>query len=208
MRPHEANYQWRNDYFGTDAHTFLKDIKKENWNLSYLFDRLREPISQLALQFYCNSQTNRGVQIESQEIHSIVNSFLRWMENEHSWSKIWQLQEETSDFDLYLELSRHFLRFCSVCKPSHDKNKTKLSGRRSLLNWPIPINDIKDDVLAAMSATTNSMPTSCRLEYQLHLEGLLDHEIAYFLGLEKHEVRQKIELAKELLRSPSTWRAA
>ncbi|NCN40413.1 hypothetical protein GW916_04115 [bacterium] len=208
MKMEKLQFDWVQTYFGTSPYAFLDDLKNQKWDRSYLFSSLHEPLSQLALSFYCNSHSNHGVQIDSQEISSIVNSFLIYMEEQDSWSTIWhQCEKNPENFDLFLSLSRYFLRF-NETKPKRERHEPSYSSKRSLLELPLPVNHIKDGIMYAMSSATNSLPENCRLSYQLHLEGLLNHEIAFLLQESESSIEDHIEQAKQNLKTPDAWRVA
>lgn len=82
------------------------------------------------------------------------------------------------------------------------------SSKKAVLELPLPINSIIDGIMQAMTSTTQKLPPSCKLTYQMHLEGLLSHEIAFLLKLSEEEVDDHIFEAKNLLKNPDTWKRA
>ncbi len=133
-----------------------------------------------------------------------ILSFLEWMRRSNEWAQINDSWANSSGpWSLPLALSRAYFRYRE--SQVSDKNVTRShSGTRAYLELPPPAHSqdpLSGAILDAFGSLTQSLPEQVRLPYQLHLEGLLDGEIAGVLSRNQKEVSDAIKVAKDLLLS-------
>jgi hypothetical protein len=155
---------------------------------------------------YFNSQSRWGIQSDSQEIRTYSLQFLIWMEKEGLWEQAHSVQKTPPHLMIFL--SRKLFAFKKIHMPKNTSasSEPSYSARRTLLELPLPSAHIEAHLLDAFSALTQKLPQELRLSYQLHLEGLLNHEISHLLMLPENTVQQNIEKSKTLLTDPDSWR--
>jgi hypothetical protein len=105
-----------------------------------------------------------------------------------SVKKAWA-DEQQGPWSLPFQLSRCYLRFRSSLEVI-SSGRTQVSGLLEAMGGGIM------DVFSMM---TQELPKEIRSTYQLHMEGLLDHEIAAVLNIEEAFVKRNIRQAKERL---------
>lgn len=114
---------------------------------------------------------------------------------EDSWKK------SKGSWSLPLALSRAYVRYREGLLS--DKNVTRShSGTRAFLELPPPAHmagPLSGVILDAFGSLAQTLPENLKLPYQLHLEGLLNKEIAALLLQNESEIQEAIHQAKDIL---------
>jgi len=125
--------------------------------------------------------------------------FTRYLKEDGEWKALharWQRAEE-KPFSLPLFLTRAYARFKAKHHP--DRHDEQVGEGRDLSPVALVPGSVSAPLVDAFFELTRQLPEECRLIYQLHLEGLLDPEIALILRTDLGEVRERILEAKDRL---------
>jgi DNA-directed RNA polymerase specialized sigma24 family protein len=117
------------------------------------------------------------------------------MKHSARWPKLaerWKADVE-GPWSLPYALSREFTRYTAALKEGPGQGQTKKKRP--------PLESVTNAFLDVFASLTHHLPEPQRLSYQLHLEGLLNHEIAFLLRRSEASVNEAIANAKEQLRS-------
>jgi len=162
--------------------------------------------------FHFNSHSRWGLQIDSQEIRTLSLSFMEWMLKTNAWIGVEnRVLSKTPHSSLRVSLSRAFVRYQAASGlKTLGEREPSYSAKRSVLELPEShyLSQIGGAVLDAFSSLTSQLPEELRLPYQLHLEGLIDSEVATLLQIEPAELSLRIKQAKSYLKEPTSWKRA
>ena len=144
------------------------------------------------------------------ELGRISKELLSWVQEKGMWQELlsyWS-QETNAIRSLPLFFSGVYKFFIEEMYPDLSCKDTSLSLREAIgdfssgaemsTNTKI-VGDMAENLLASFGDWTQDLPDQIRLAYQLHLEGLLNTEIAEVLGENESEIQTKIKDAKDLL---------
>ena len=160
-------------------------------------------LESLVTSLHFNGHSRWGIQPPPKLLQEIIMGFLTWMRESKEWTRLesdWR--KAGGPWSLPLMLSRSFTRYREneLIKPAPESS---LLAARALLELPTPRNasaaPVTEALLDVFSSLTHHLPHAVRLPYQLHLEGLLDHEIAPLIGASAAEVTARIAEAKAQL---------
>lgn len=187
-----------------DAKPLLQKLRSQNWKTDHALSLLQEPLREVISSYYFSTQHRWGLQPDPEEIRHLSKDFLQWMEKSDQWKECWQsCQDWEGPWPLKYLLSRYFIRFL----PTQQKRKESgrhPSGERAWLEMS-SINHISSELsegmLKAFSSLTQNLPPLERLIYELHLEGMLNNEIAWLLQLEESNVIENISNAKGMIQN-------
>lgn len=129
------------------------------------------------------------------------------MELEAHWPRLKQRFYTSEWSDLFLSLSRLYLHFLRQ-KNDAEKVEPSYASKKALLELPQPLTVVSNEIMNALSSSTQALPDDCRFEYQLHLEGLFNEEISFLTKQSLSEVEKKINTAKGNMKNPNHWRNA
>lgn len=126
------------------------------------------------------------------------------MQSSRSWDRLRKDWSESKEgpWSLPFALGRHYLRFLHELHPETRNRERSLTGERLLLdttdleNPRVNTRLISNPILDAFASLTQRLEPELRLVYQLHLEGLLNDEIAAVLQLTELNVEKIISQAK------------
>lgn len=144
------------------------------------------------------------MQPSTRELKKLSLEFLDWMKSSQSWQTLHQDWKGSASgpWSLPFALNRHYLRFLFDLHPESRNRERSLTGERLLLdasdleNPGINTRLISNPILDAFASLTQRLEPELRLVYQLHLEGLLNDEIAAVLQLTEINVEKIISQAK------------
>ncbi len=190
---------------GRDLADALERLETRQWDPDFALSLFEGPLSDVISSLEFSSQHRWGLQANAEEIRHLSHAFLVWMNSARRWED-WRvaIKEFSGTWPLRFLLAREYLRFASERpvlqkSPGHRQQKFVAGGAMN----PNRLSELGDvlsrEVLDAFSHFTQKLPLSSRLPYELHLEGLLNHEISWLLSLGEAEVEKKIADAKEFL---------
>lgn len=135
--------------------------------------------------------------------------YLGWIKDQGLWQQLhdfWNLQT-SGPWSLPLFLATGYHEFVETQYPDLGVKESSLSYKRAIVEFSTRspslssrvVGDMAEQIVESFAAWTNTLPEELRLCYQMHLEGLLEHEIAPILGISPSEVASKIKSAKTVL---------
>ncbi len=127
-----------------------------------------------------------------------MNRAARWEEMKSA------LSEAPTNAPVKYFLARYFVRFQKdlPLKGEFSKNQPSYSSKRSLLDMSQASDlsrQVAESTMSAFASMTQQLPQKNRLPYDLHLEGLLNNEIAWIINQDAKVVEALIKEAKEYL---------
>ncbi|MEO5667831.1 MAG: hypothetical protein ABIR96_07230 [Bdellovibrionota bacterium] len=203
---------WGELFGRKEERALLSSIKAKKWQPEASYSLLKELLNPLVQSLHFNSHSRWGLQTDSQEIRTLALKFLHWMLKNNEWGSVEaRVGAKTRASSLQVCLSRCFVRFRSESGlKAASEREPSYSARRSLMELPDPqtLAQIGGAVLDAFASLTAQLPEALRLPYQLHLEGLVDDEIAALLDVEIHVLSERIRDAKSYIKEPAPWKRA
>lgn len=201
-----------NKALNKEKHELETLLKHNDFSEPYAYNLLRERLEKLVSALHFSSQNRWGLQSDSQEIRALSQKFLFWMSQNQGMQRL-QTNSTQAPFSLDIFLSREWLRFADETLKKAPQNKEpSYSAKRTLLELPLPANQlshqVSGQVMDTFASLTQHLPEECRLVYQLHLEGLLSHEVALVCEIPESKVLEKIAAAKKWIQNPDEWRIA
>jgi hypothetical protein len=206
------------DRLGEDCRPALKKLEAANWNPEVAYALFSRPLADVISSLHFNSHQRWGVQVDAEEIRHLSEEFLQWMNRAGRWEDWKSALEELPDagppettvdrgpaeWPLRYFLARFFVRFQKDLPLRSDflKDEPSFSSKRSLLDLSQASElsrQMTESTMSAFASLTQRLPQKTRLAYDLHLEGLLDAEIAWISGTTAEEVESLVREAKEFL---------
>jgi hypothetical protein len=170
-----------------DDRVLLGSLESMGWDEALVFSSIKDVLETLVVASHFSSQTRWGLRPASQETRTLATQFLVWMKKENRWQLLSNTWRDSSEgpWSLPYALSREYLRFRSAVGLSESAPRRR-DGLESVTHAFL-------DVFASL---THHLPANQRLAYQLHLEGLLCHEIAALLNRSEASITKAIAQAK------------
>ncbi len=197
---------WK-DWLDRDDRQCLVDLEEHKWSGPYTWKVFSPWLHSIVSSLHFGSQLSWGLQTSTKDIKILAFEFLAWLEEVKAWGELkhrWAHRTE-GHFSIPFFMARAYLRFKAAAYPDW-KNQASASGQRQLLELPDPhfhretfsenTKWISSPILDAFASLTSRLAPEIRLIYQLHLEGLLNGEIAAVLQCEEKEVVAAISAAK------------
>lgn len=143
------------------------------------------------------------------ETNRIISEYLSWINDQGLWIALndcWSKQAE-GPWSIPLFLAASYSEFLTSQYPDLSSKESSISFRKAIVEYssssPVPSNrvmgNIAEQLVESFTAWTNTLPSDLRLTYQLHLEGLLNHEISGLLSIHENEVEKRILKSKSEL---------
>lgn len=197
----KKNRLW-DSYLNRDDRDLLNKIENANRSQSVVRDLLH-PFINSAIRALHFSRSNRvGVTVPEDSLEFMTQQFLKWLNDKDEWGRLTESWKKSKGpWSLPYFIFRSYYRFRRENFPQGVKGEVSFSGQRSFLELDGTCSGLTVPILEAFSFVTQALPETLRLHYQLHLEGLLNAEIATLLNVSEKEVKEKIVLAKEYLDS-------
>jgi hypothetical protein len=187
-----------------DDRSWLAALSARQWSTTDCHKSLKALLEPIVFSLHFSAHSRWGVQIPAGRLQEIMVAFLDWMRESKEWTRLSERWKASGDgpWSLPLALARSFVRYRETLP--EEKTSAGQSGLRSLAELPSPLHETADltsgAVIDAFASLAHQLPAGIRLSYQLHLEGLLDDEIAALLQLEPSVVSEHVTDAKALLR--------
>lgn len=195
------------EWIDRDDRALLKDLNNRQWSPHYAWKMLSPWLHSIVNSLHFGSHSNWGIPASEKDIKNLAFEFLTWMKNQGEWTQLLRRWTENlaGPWSLPFYCARAYLRFEAAIHPQWRQEKS-VSGQRQLLELPEPhsldnTKWITSPILDAFSSLTSRLPQDLRLSYQLHLEGLLNGEIAVILRRPEAEIAEHIQAAKAELNS-------
>lgn len=193
---------WRT-FLQRDDRELLRDLSAHKWSSHYVIDKIPGTVFAALRSLHFSRSHRWGVAISIEKMRPIAFEFLEWMRTHNEWEKCEQLwsKKGKGPWSLPFQVFRSYYRFRRSKYPQGVKGEVSFSGQRSLLDIEKGSleNALTGPLLEAFSFITFSLPEPLQLPYQLHLEGLLPHEISKLLGIQSKKIDEAIHAAKEIL---------
>lgn len=186
-----------------DDRSLLKDLAHHQWSSNYILEKIPGIVFAALRSLHFSRSHRWGVAISTEKMRPIAMQFCEWMRTHGEWEKCetsWS-KKSKGPWSLPFQIFRSYYRFRRAEYPKGIKGEVSYSGQKSLLDMegsPLE-NALTGPFLEAFSFITFSLPEPLQLPYQLHLEGLLPHEISKLLGIQANKIDQAIHAAKEIL---------
>lgn len=163
-------------------------------------------------ELHFGSQKTSALTLLPNEVSRISKEYLGWLKDEALWQQLATLwaKQTRGPWSIPLFLATGYHEFLHTQYPDLGVKESSLSYKRAIVeystNTHIPSNRVvgalAEQLVESFTAWTNTLPEELRTTYQLHLEGLLEHEIGAILELEPSDVHKKIQAAKAALGIP------
>jgi hypothetical protein len=187
-----------------DAKKLFESLESQKWDPEHALSLFKGPLSDVISSLEFNSHHRWGLQADAEEIRHLSKEFLQWMESTQRWED-WRVaaKEFSGTWPVRFFLARDYLRFKKERKETHlSESKNYRLAQRNAGNLS-RLNELgenlSEQMLEAFSGLTQKLPKAIRLFYELHLDGLLNNEIAWLMDVEETAVAQGIAEAKEFL---------
>jgi len=186
-----------------DDRNLLKDLASHKWSSNYIIEKIPGIIFAALRSLHFSRSHRWGVAVSTEKMRPIAMQFCEWMRTHGEWEKCelaWS-KKNKGPWSLPFQIFRSYYRFRRSEYPKGIKGEVSYSGQKSLLDIESASleNILTGPFLEAFSFITFSLPEPLQLPYQLHLEGLLPHEISKLLGIQTNKIDQAIHAAKEIL---------
>jgi len=184
---------WK-DWLDRDDRSRLEDLAKESSSSRYLSDLLDSIVTAVHFSGYSRwgtTPSKSSLELLKNEFKEYLAESGEWDELRASWNK-----DARGPWSLPLFLLRACDRFRSEKHPEMHRS-FELGGH--VKSGPDTSSALAGIMHDAFVAITHRLPENCKLSYQLHLEGLLNPEIAQLLGLHLGQVEEHIAEAKHFL---------
>lgn len=139
-----------------------------------------------------------GTTPSKSSLDALGREFTDWLGSSGEWEFLraaWRA-DKTGPWSLPLFLTRAYDRFREARYPDSLRGRDIPGGTG---RGPDTAAELSSAIHDAFVAITQRLPERCQLSYQLHLEGLLNTEIAALLNLQLGEVEEHIAEAKHCL---------
>lgn len=210
MKPVES--PWAELFGKKEEKSLLFSLRTQKWQPEACYSLLKEILNPLVQSLHFNSHSRWGLQIDSQEIRTLSMGFMEWMQKTNAWIVVEnRVLSRTPSSSLRVSLSRAFVRYQAASGlKTLSEREPSFSAKRSMLELPEShyLSQISGAAMDAFTSLTSQLPEELRLPYQLHLEGLVDSEIAALLQIESEEINLRIQQAKSYLKEPTSWKRA
>jgi hypothetical protein len=146
------------------------------------------------------------MQAPENELTSYEEKFLEWMHDSLAWLDIqseWKHSKE-GPWSLPLFLSRAYLRFKKT-RAAHVAQRHSNAAPQGTLDESF-VKELSGPILKTFFELTRDLPEQEQLSYILHLEGLIDVEIALLLNRDLAAVQADIVRAKEAVEAAARER--
>ena len=200
MTDSKGSLQIWNEWLERDDRSWLKALAERKWSAVECHKSLGLMLESIVTSLHFSCHSRWGLQPSEDRLPKITFEFLEWMKSSGEWlhiEKTWGASQN-GPWSLPLSLSRSYVRFRETSLS--DKNMTRSeSSARAFLELPAPSelgHHLTDTIMNAFGSLTQQLPAHLRLSYQLHLEGLLENEIASITAQPIKEVHQHILEAK------------
>lgn len=202
MGSYNTQSPWRS-FIQRDDRELLQDLSTHQWSSHYILEKIPGTIFAALRSLHFSRSHRWGVAVSTEKMRPIAMEFLEWMRTHDEWEKcesLWS-QKGKGPWSLPFQVFRSYYRFRRAEYAQGVKGEVSFSGQRSLLDLEKSSleNVLTGPFLEAFSFITFSLPEPLQLPYQLHLEGLLPHEISKLLGIQAKKVDEAIHAAKEIL---------
>lgn len=185
-----------------DDRALMREFSHAQWTPTLILDRVPGMVFAALRSLHYSRSFRWGVAVSIEKMKPLAVQFLEWMKKTEEWEKhrkAWS-QSKKGPWSLPFALFRSYYRFRRENFPEGVRGEVSVSGQRSLLELDSSIESaIASPFLEAFSFVTFSLPEPLQLTYQLHLEGLLTHEIAILLNKDPKMVENLVLEAKEHL---------
>ncbi|MBS1982992.1 MAG: hypothetical protein JST16_02370 [Bdellovibrionales bacterium] len=209
-RSKTPDFPWSH-WIQRDDRSWLKALSERQWSTEECHKSLGSMLESIVTSLHFSCHSRWGVQPSAERLSALVNEFLLWMKSSGEWThieKLWRALDH-GPWSLPLALSRAYFRFREERHGEKEFTRSE-SSARFLAELPAPqgVGVLTDSVMEAFSSLSQQLPENIRLSYQLHLEGLLDHEIAVLIAKKPAEIAEHVREAKAWLGGTLTKRSA
>lgn len=198
----------RND----DHRDLLKKILSSKDSTDFVYQHCSPWLHLIVEELHFGSQKTSALTLLPNEVSRITKEYIGWISDQNLWLELqnfWKSQNQ-GPWSLPLFLSTAYHDFLLNQYPDLGVKESSLSYKRAIVEYSTRSNMPSSRVVGAMAeqivesftAWTNTLPEPLRACYQLHLEGLIDIEIAGILNLNVKEVSKRIQNAKSELGIP------
>lgn len=200
---HKSNWS---QFLIRDDRKVLAKIQSSGFSKSVVTDLVRSHVFAAIRSLHFSRSNRIGVDVPKDSLMFLSEQFIKWLHDKDEWSKLDELwsKDKNGPWSMPFFIHRSYYRFRRETFPQGVKGEVSFSGQRSYLELDGSFAGLTAPILEAFSFVTQAIPEPFRLYYQLHLEGLLNHEIAAVLNCDVKIVREKIAQAKEFLEDEDT----
>jgi hypothetical protein len=188
--------QWK-DWLNRDDRSGLESLSQDSWSSRVTLENLRDLLDSIVTAEHFSSHQRWGTTPSKSSLESLKKDFADWLRESGEWSALhasWK-KDTHGPWSLPYFLARACHRFRCERAPSSIA-RGELAFSHSGPDTAAAIASVMHDAFVSM---THRLPERCKLSYQLHLEGLINPEIASLLSLELGEVEEHLREAKHFL---------
>ncbi len=163
-------------------------------------------------ELHFGSQKTSALTLLPNEVSRISKEYLNWIKDVELWQQLGEfwVTQTRGPWSLPLFLATGYREFVDSQYPDLGVKESSLSYKRAIVEYSTKshqpssrvVGEMAEQIVESFTAWTNTLPDELRTCYQLHLEGLLEHEIGAILHLDPGEVQARIQAAKAELGIP------